>query len=132
MRLSRQNVLTINLLLLPGLLVYGILVLFPMFESFGLSLYKWPTLDQMVYTGLDNYKGVFSDPIFWKSVKNTLIFMGMTTFLEIIFGFIIGYFVYLQLKGHRFFKTVFFIPAVLASVESVTFGIISTVRRSGF
>jgi raffinose/stachyose/melibiose transport system permease protein len=116
MRLTKENLLTVTLLLLPGLLVYGLLVLFPMVDSLVLSLYKWPTLDAMVYTGFDNYKGVFADPIFWKSVKNTLIFMTMTTVLEIIFGFILGYFVYLQLKGHRFFKTVFFIPAVLASV----------------
>jgi raffinose/stachyose/melibiose transport system permease protein len=73
-------------------------------------------LSERVYVGLENFVTVFSDNLFWMSMKNSLIFMAGTTVLQVVLGFVLGYFLYLQLRGYRFFKTVFFIPAVLATV----------------
>jgi raffinose/stachyose/melibiose transport system permease protein len=54
--------------------------------------------------------------MFWKVLGNTLIFMVSTTTLQVLIGFILGYLIYLQLKGYRLFKTLYFIPTVLPSV----------------
>ena len=116
MRLTRRNAGVIVLLLLPGLLLYAALVLYPVVDSLILSFYKWPTFGVKQFAGFYNYNLVFHDSIFWKSVKNTLIFMVGTTVFQIAIGFIFGYLVYLQLRGHKVFKTVFFIPCVLSSV----------------
>ncbi len=111
----RRN-LAIALFLLPGGLIYLLLVLNPLVQAFILATYRWKTLSTRVYVGLDNFVTVFSDNLFWMSVKNSLIFMIGTTVLQVALGFSLGYFLYLQLKGYRFFKTVYFIPAVLATV----------------
>jgi raffinose/stachyose/melibiose transport system permease protein len=39
-----------------------------------------------------------------------------TTVLQVTIGFLFGYFLYLQLKGYRFFKTVYFVPVVMATI----------------
>jgi len=39
-----------------------------------------------------------------------------TTFLQVVVGFFLGYFLYKQMKGYRFYKTLYFIPVVLMTV----------------
>ena len=108
--------LAITLFLLPGGLIYLFLVLNPLVQAFILATYRWKTLSTRVYVGLENFVTVFSDNLFWMSMKNSFIFMAGTTVLQVAIGFSLGYFLYLQLKGYRFFKTVYFVPAVLATV----------------
>jgi raffinose/stachyose/melibiose transport system permease protein len=69
-----------------------------------------------VFTGFSNYVDVFTNPDFWKVLRKTFIFMCSTTFLQVTIGYILGYMVYMQLRFHRFFKTVLFMPNVLTSV----------------
>lgn len=106
----------IILFLLPGLALYLFLVLYPIAHGVVLSTYRWKTVSVKVFTGLDNYRGVLSDRFFWKSVKNSVIFMIGTGLLQLPLGFILGYLLYLQLKGYRFFRTVYFIPPMLMTV----------------
>ena len=39
-----------------------------------------------------------------------------TTFLQVVIGFFLGYFLYKQMRGYRFYKTLFFVPVVLMTV----------------
>lgn len=117
MRVNRKNIVILSLFVLPGLIYYLILLVYPLAQGFIYSFYKWPTmLGEKVFVGLDNYINVFNTPLFWKSLKHSLIFMFTTTLLQVTLGYILGYLVYLQLRGHRFFKTVFFMPNVLTTV----------------
>ena len=43
--------------------------------------------------------------------------MFWTTLSQVIIGYIIGYVLYLRLKGFRFFKSVYFLPVVLTTVS---------------
>ena len=116
MRVKRKDISVLALLVIPGLVYYIVLLLYPLAQGVVLSLYRWPTLSTKVFAGFENYVDVFNTPLFWKSLKNSLIFMLATTFFQVTLGYILGYLVYMQLKGHRFFKTVFFMPNVLTTV----------------
>ena len=116
MRINRYNITTILLLLLPGMGLYLWLVLNPVLQSLVLSTYKWDTLSTKHFVGLANYKSVFASSLFWQSLKNSLIFMVTTTVFQVLIGFTLGYFVYLQMKGYRLYKTIFFLPTILPSV----------------
>lgn len=116
MRINRYNLTTILLLLLPGMGLYLWLVLNPVLQSLVLSTYKWDTLSTKHFVGLANYKSVFASSLFWQSLRNSLIFMVTTTVFQVLIGFTLGYFVYLQMKGYRLYKTIFFLPTILPSV----------------
>lgn len=116
MHVKKKDFAILALLVLPGLIYYLILLLYPLAQGIILSFYTWPTLSTKVFSGFNNYIDVFNTPLFWKSLKNSLIFMVATTVVQVILGYIIGYLVYLQFRGHRFFKTVFFMPNVLTTV----------------
>jgi raffinose/stachyose/melibiose transport system permease protein len=103
----KRKYITIALFLIPGCLFYGFLVLNPIVQSFILATFRWVTLRKRVFVGFDNVVTVFRDRFFWKSMFNTLKFMAGTTVLQVSIGFTLGYFLYLQMWGYRFFKTVF-------------------------
>jgi len=116
MRARKQDIPVLALLVLPGLVYYLFLLLNPLLQGVVLSFYRWPTLTRKVFGGLSNYADVFENTLFWKSLKNSLTFMAITTVLQVTIGYILGYLVYMQLRFHRFFKTIFFLPNVLLSV----------------
>ena len=107
---------TIVLFLLPGLLVYGGLVLNPLAQGFFLSTQRWVTLTRRVSVGLENYVTRIKDSLFWNSVEKSIVFMLGTTALQLVIGFVLGYLLYKQLRGYRLFKTLYFIPVILMTV----------------
>ncbi|NLK87579.1 MAG: sugar ABC transporter permease [Clostridiaceae bacterium] len=116
MKVTKKNIGTILLFLVPGFLVYAYLVLYPILQSVVMSTYTWDTLASSRFVGFNNYRAVLGSQMFWKVLGNTLIFMVSTTTLQVLIGFLLGYLIYLQLKGYRLYKTLYFIPTVLPSV----------------
>lgn len=114
--INRGRGKVIALFLIPGLIVYGLLVLYPLIQGFALSTERWVTVVKRVPVGLDNYRRLFANSLFWNSVWLTLRFMIGTTFLQVVIGFFLGYFLYKQMRGYRFYKTLFFVPVVLMTV----------------
>jgi raffinose/stachyose/melibiose transport system permease protein len=103
-------------LVVPGLAYYLLLLLYPLAQGVVLSFYRWPTLTTRVYGGLFNYRAAFENPAFWNSLRVSLVYMVCTMVLQVAIGYILGYMVYMQLRFHRFFKTVLFMPNVLTMV----------------
>jgi len=116
MKITKYNISTILLFLIPGLLIYAYLVLYPIIQAFAMSTFRWDTLAKSRFVGFENYLSVINSSAFWKVLRNTLVFMVSTTVLQVIIGFALGYMVYLQLRSYRIFKTLYFIPTVLPSV----------------
>ena len=113
---NRRIAVTVTLFLLPGGLLYLALVLNPVVQGFILAMYRWRTLSNTVFVGFENFVTIFRDRLFWRSMEVSGWYMLWTTILQVVIGFLFGYFLYIQLKGYRFFKTVFFIPVVMATI----------------
>lgn len=76
-------------------------------KSFRLSDAKW--------IGLENYKNIFTDPLFYKSLVNTLYFC-LSIFISLVLSLLIVVLISGNICGKRFFRTVFFIPYVCSVV----------------
>ncbi len=109
------NKRVVALFTLPALLLFTIVVTYPILQTLQKSFCDWDGLSEAVFTGLDNYKELFSDDLFYESVKNGIIFavilvvfqMGLATLL-----------MFALMNPHipfkRFFRSSFFIPVVLS------------------
>lgn len=116
MKVNKRNAAAVILFLLPGLALYIFLVMNPIAQSVVFSMFRWVTLGTRRFVGFENFAGVLGNTIFWKSMVNSLYFMVFTTVLQVAVGFVLGYFVYLQLRFYRVFKTILFMPTILATV----------------
>lgn len=102
--------------LLPALLVFTATVFVPIIWSVVYSFYSWNGVSAMQFVGLDNFKALFSDTYFIKSVVNNLIFVAINVFGQLFVGVVVAVFLCYVGKGREVFKTLYFTPVILSSV----------------
>ncbi|QNL96407.1 carbohydrate ABC transporter permease [Treponema sp. Marseille-Q4132] len=102
--------------LLPSLLFYIPFVIFPIFRSFVFSFYQWNGLSAPVFLGFDNFKKLFSDLIFWKSLGNNMLVLLFSLLGQIPLGILAAVVLDGKIRGAGFYRTSFFIPMILSTV----------------
>ncbi|EMS72142.1 carbohydrate ABC transporter permease [Ruminiclostridium cellobioparum] len=116
MDIIRKNVKYIIAGLLPALLIYFIFVLYPIVRSFIYGFYDWNGLSEPIYTGLNNFKIILTDEVFWQSFKNNIFIVLFSIFGQVPIGLILAVILSRNIKGAGFFRTAFFIPMMLSTV----------------
>jgi multiple sugar transport system permease protein len=82
----------------PAMALFALLMLYPMVAVLRYSLLdRAITKKNAVFVGLDNYQTIFSDPVFWQAVGNTLYF----TVVSVVFHLLIGLGFALMLNSDR-------------------------------
>ena len=71
-KLNQQR-LTPWIFLFPGLLLFLVYVIWPIFNSLYISLLQWDGLSPAIYVGLSNYIELLDDEYFYISLMNNLI-----------------------------------------------------------
>jgi multiple sugar transport system permease protein/raffinose/stachyose/melibiose transport system permease protein len=67
------------------------------------------------WAGLANYKNIFfGTPVFYEALKHNLIWLLWFTFIATPLGILLAYQIDRQIKGHKIYETVFYIPVVLS------------------
>mgnify|MGYP000933517952 CR=1 FL=1 len=102
----------------PYLLFYAAFGLFPILFSFYVSLTSWDGIKEKTFVGLDNYLHLFNPgSYFFKSIGNTLLFVGIALPLQIFLGLVIATLLYSKfVKGRAFFQLVNFMPYIVTPV----------------
>jgi multiple sugar transport system permease protein len=103
------------LFLAPGVLFFAVYVIFPIFQSFQISLYRWDGLGAAEWVGLTNYDELRFDPAFYTSLRNNVIWL-VLYLLAIPAGLFIALFLNQTVTGIRLYKSLFFFPFVISQV----------------
>lgn len=74
------------ILLIPMLILFGIAVIYPLFETLRLSLFDIKGMGKPTFIGLENYVRLFTDPAFRNTLWTTLIFTLATTTVSVSIG----------------------------------------------
>ncbi|TYS17820.1 sugar ABC transporter permease [Rossellomorea vietnamensis] len=106
------------LYLLPALIILGVFNIYPIIKSFLMSFYTdYDYFNDIVNAyGLDNFIYIFTDPEFWLSMKNTIIFVIGVVPLSIIISLGIAILLNSKIKFKGLFRTIYFIPFVTSVV----------------
>lgn len=114
---KKRNILSAYLYISPFYVLFAVFGLFPIYYTFSLTLYKWDGLTDKKWVGLDNFRLLFEDPLFWTSIWNTLIIGILGTAPQIILGLLLAFVLnqkYLKMKS--LFQTLYFIPNITSIV----------------
>lgn len=113
------------LFLAPGVLFFFFYVIFPIYQSFSLSLYDWNGLGDLetngTYVGMENYNKLFgingerADRNFQISLVNNFKWL-VLYLLAIPGGLFIALFLNQTVRGIRIYKSLFFFPFVISQV----------------
>ncbi|MFD1982870.1 carbohydrate ABC transporter permease [Mesorhizobium newzealandense] len=114
--------LTPALFLLPGLILFSLVILAASVETVWISLHDWDGIGAKTWVGLANYVELADDPQFYVSLKNNVIWL-LIFMLAPPIGLALALIVNQQISGMRILKSLFFVPLVLATVTvGVVFG----------
>lgn len=111
-----QDILTAYLCLAPWLIGFLGLILGPMLFSLGLSFYESDLLTQNYFVGLKNYQELFSDPLFWQSIKITAIYAFSSVPLSVITAMLIALLLNQKIPGLGAWRTIYYLPTVISGV----------------
>ncbi|MCM3042154.1 sugar ABC transporter permease [Paenibacillus motobuensis] len=109
------------LFILPWLLGLIIFTLGPMIFSLILSFSKWDVItgvESIQYVGLDNFKAIFHDPLFYQSLKVTFIFALVSVPLFQVASILIAVLLNMRSRGMKFFRLIYFMPSVIPAVAT--------------
>jgi len=99
------------LLNIPAFLSTFIVLLIPFGYAVYISFFHWKLSNPpMRFIGFGGYTKLFKDPIFIKSLNNTLFFTVSVVFLTCLFGLLVAIIINRPFKGKDFFRAAIFIP----------------------
>ncbi|MFZ4452609.1 carbohydrate ABC transporter permease [Salibacterium aidingense] len=101
----------------PFFIIFAVIGLYPALFSLYLAFQSWDGFSPMTFAGLQNFQIVLTDPLFWKSVYNTIIIGIMGTAPQIIVGIILAFLLNLaMLRWKHFFRVTIFMPYITSLV----------------
>jgi multiple sugar transport system permease protein len=96
---------------------YAMIRFYPTFYAFFLSLTDWDIISRdKNFIGIGNYIKLFHDPIFWKTLVNTLKYVVYGLPVSLLLGFVIAYNIDKVSRGAEFYKAIYFIPYITSMV----------------
>ena len=112
---TNQRRLAPWLFLAPGMLMFLVYVIIPIFQSMWLSFYDWDGLGAKTWIGTANYVELFDDEAFTKSLKNNVLWL-VLFMLAVPIGLFMAIFLNQTVRGIRIYKSLFFFPFVISQV----------------
>ncbi len=115
-RKSAGKLAMIYLFLFPSLAIFLLYRIIPIGWNLALSFQEWSVIGANEWLGFEHYRDMFSDPIFWQSFRNTLIYFFIGSPLAIILAVVIATLVNNPMRGRNFYRVVVFLPYPITPV----------------
>lgn len=114
---ARQEAIEGYIGLSPWLIGFLAFSLGPILASIYFSMTQWTITRPPEWIGLANYQRMFTrDPLFWQALKVTFLYVLYSLPLKLVGGLALSLLLNLKIRGMNFFRTVFYIPAVISGV----------------
>ncbi len=127
-----------HLFLLPQLILVGLFSLYPLLYNIVLSLEEFGLAGSR-FAGLENYRRLLADPVFWVSLKNTTYYTLLTVPPTTALALLAAVGLNQRLRGMAFFRTVYLFPNLVSWVVigliwqwmySVNYGVLNQALRA--
>ncbi|MDU5144206.1 MAG: sugar ABC transporter permease [Paenibacillus dendritiformis] len=114
---SKRDNIHFYLFISPWLIGFVVFALYPILASLYYSFTDYDIISSPHFIGLDNYKELFEDELFYKSIvvtlKYTLISVPLGLFLSLIFAMLIN----MKIPARGFFRTAMYFPSMVSGVS---------------
>ncbi len=113
----QQQKIAPYLFIAPFYILFAIFMGYPLISSLIMSFYEMRGFQSRIFVGFGNFTDLFRDPIFWKSLWNTVYFALGTLILQLPVALLLAILLNSKLvKGKNFLRLAFFTPVLVAGV----------------
>lgn len=111
-----------SLFLSPSIILTAVLGVYPLIWMLRYMFYDYAGYGEPMFTGLDNFRRVMQDDLFWESVGNTFVYAGGKLLITIPVSLLLAVILNGKLRGGNFLRGIYFMPTVISTaVISVVF-----------
>lgn len=115
--MARQEELAGWLMALPWILGILLWTLGPFGAAAYLAFTNYDILSKSTFVGLENFRTMLTDdPLFWTSLRVTTLYAFVSVPLQIILGLLLAMLLNTKIRGLTWFRTIYYLPAVLSGV----------------
>ncbi|WP_241981644.1 carbohydrate ABC transporter permease [Cryobacterium sp. TMT1-19] len=136
-RPGRRNSKTVRealagwLFLTPNMLLLCLFVLVPLVWTVVISFQETNGFGVGEYVGVANYERLLSDPLFWRSTANTLLFTIIVTPLSMVLGLGAAVLFNSILPARGVFRSILIIPMAISGVATALIGVLVFNENNG-
>ena len=105
------------LFMLPAIAVLIVFFFIPFFQTFGLSFFDYSSsLYEPTFNGIDNYIKLFKEPIFYKVMFNTFMYLVIAVPFLVTFPLFIAILINQKIRGITLYKILIYLPVIVSIV----------------
>ena len=116
--LLRREALDGYIFILPWIIGFLVFIAGPMVASFLISFMRWEIVTPPAWVGFEQYQRLWSDSRFYLSLYNTAYYVFIGVPLHLLLALLAAMAMNLNLRGIRFYRTIYFIPSITPVVAS--------------
>lgn len=125
MKQTLRNPWVYVIMVVPTLVLYSLFFIYPMATSSYYAFTDWNGLSDYSFIGLQNFIDVFSDKDFLHAIRNNMLFIVFSVFVQVPLIFIFALLIASVKRLQRLYKTTVFIPSILStSVIGILWGFV--------
>ena len=117
---ARQGagLLSLGVFLGPAVAFYALFMIVPLLGTILLGFTEWPgfNLDQLSWVGLDNFRELAGDSVFWAALRHNLILLVGAVVLKTTVALVLALLLDQRLPGAGLFRGIFLMPTILSLV----------------
>lgn len=102
----------------PWILGFLLFSAYPLLMSLYYSFTEFNPITDPVWIGLENYRSLFQDPRFYKSLQNTCFYAFIATPINLLVALVLAVLISKQFFGRGMVRTIFFLPSVIPMVAA--------------
>lgn len=100
---------------LPALIWFVAIALIPVLQSVQYSTLKWDGITEGKFIGLNNFKELLGDELFWNALVHSLILAGASVFIQLPISMLLAMILVNGVKGETLYRNIFFVPVIISS-----------------
>jgi ABC-type sugar transport system permease subunit len=117
--LKGKEAISFYLFILPWVIGFLIFTVGPIIVSFFLSFMEYDIILPPKFVGLANFSELFEDPLFSKSMSNTLYIVVLAVPLGMVAAFLMALLLNQKVRGVAVYRTAYFIPSIVGRFRRV-------------
>jgi len=115
----------------PTVVLLGLFVIVPLVGALLLSFQRTNGFGDGEFVGLDNYARMVTDPVFWRSLANTVVFTVVVTAASMALGLAMAVLLNSVLPARGLFRSILIIPMAVSGVATALIGVLVFDQNTG-
>ncbi|NMA85131.1 MAG: sugar ABC transporter permease [Epulopiscium sp.] len=110
------NPFTPYLFLLPNFCIFFMFIVIPAIFGFFYAFTEWDGISKITLVGLDNFKSIFQNRVFWEALERTLVYVIITVPLLFVVSLMLAILLIQKIRFKGIFRAIFYWPTMISFV----------------